>query len=247
LLTTLEERLELLQGLGVDLVYVIDFTRQFSQQSAREFYQRNVIGEVGVSAVVVGEDHMFGRDRSAGNAELHAMGAEFGFAVCTVPACVVDGIRISSTRVRNALSDGDVAGAARFLGYPYRMQGRVIPGDDRGKGLGYPTANLAPLSEKKVIPARGVYVVRVGLEGEIWYGMMNIGTRPTVTDSGVCTIEVHMFDFKGNLYGQVLTVEFLSRLREERRFTSVGELVRQLSEDRERSKNVADAWKKSAE
>ena len=247
LLTTLEERLELLQGLGVDLVYVIDFTRQFSQQSAREFYQRNVIGEVGVSAVVVGDDHMFGRDRSAGNTELHAMGDEFGFAVHIVPACVVDGVRVSSTRVRNALSDGDVASAARFLGYPYRMRGRVIPGDDRGKRLGYPTANLAPISEQKVIPARGVYVVRVGLEGETRYGMMNIGTRPTVTDAGVCTMEVHLLDFEGNLYGRTLALEFLSRLREERRFASVDELVQQLSQDREQSKNVADAWEKRAE
>jgi riboflavin kinase/FMN adenylyltransferase len=235
LLTTIGERIVLFERLGVDLLVIIPFTLEFSRQTAREFYQRYVVDAVGVEEVVVGYDHMFGRDRTAGIAELVRMGREFNFSVFAVHQFTAEGEVVSSTQIRRALAAGDLERAERLLGYRYNVRGIVVPGDGRGRTMGYPTANIRPESEKKVIPGRGIYVVGVKALGADWFGMMSIGVNPTVTDANIEVLEVHLLEFSGDLYGKEVEITFLKRLRDEQRFGSVQELVEQLARDREMS------------
>ncbi len=235
LLTTMDERIELLRALNIDLLLILHFTYEFSRQSARTFYERYLVNGTGVSEVVVGYDHMFGRDRQGTIEELVRMGKEFDFSVFAFHQYTVRGEVVSSSHVRKALLAGDVEKAHAFLGRPYMVQGTVIAGDKRGKSIGFPTANITPHGTNKLIPARGVYLVGVTLEGEQRYGMMNIGVRPTVTDGVQQTMEVHLFEFDRDIYGKVLTVRFLKRLRDERKFASAEELAAQLDNDRQQS------------
>lgn len=235
LLTTLEECLELIGRMNVDVLLVIQFTFEFSRLSAHEFYRRYVMDGIGVSEVVVGYDHMFGRDRTGGVEELVRMGQEFNFSVSAVHPYRVEGEIVSSTRVREAIAAGDVEHAAGLLGYPFSLSGTVVKGDGRGKTLGYPTANIEPLTPRKIVPGRGVYFVGVMFRGRQWYGMMNIGTRPTVTSGSVTTIEVHVFGMNEDVYGESAVVTFLRKLRNERKFSSLEELTNQMHRDRELS------------
>jgi riboflavin kinase/FMN adenylyltransferase len=238
LLTTVQERVSAFASLGIDEVFIIPFTREFSQLSPHEFYEQYVVKGTGVSEVVVGYDHMFGRGRSAGIEELMRMGKEFDFSVFAVHPFAVDGEPVSSTRIRRALAVGDLDHAQRLLGYRYGVSGKVVRGDRRGATLGFPTANITPDSLRKALPAYGVYVVAVGWRGLTYAGMMNIGVRPTVNATHAETMEVHIFDFHGDLYGETLRVEFLGRLRDERRFESLEALVAQLRRDREASLEI---------
>lgn len=240
LLTTTPEKLGILQGLAVDSVLLINFTWDFSRITSREFYRTYVVEAVGVREVVVGYDHMFGRDREAGVDELKEMSRELGFAVTTVDQFRVHGQVVSSTQIRRALATGDVARAAEYLGTEYTLTGRVVHGDGRGSNIGFPTANIAPASPEKVIPAHGVYVVRVRAGGTDYHGMMNIGVRPTLTDGTTTSLEAHLFGFSGTLYGTEISVSFLARVRDEQKFPSVGELIRQLERDRETALRIID-------
>ncbi len=244
LLSTMEERIALFENLKIDLLFSIPFTLEFSRLGSHEFYGRYVVNGVGVSEVVVGYDHMFGRDREAGIGELVKIGQEFDFSVFAVHPYTVEGETVSSTRIRRALAFGDLPRAEKMLGYPYRLSGRVVRGDGRGKTIGFPTANISPDSLRKIVPARGVYVVAAEVRGRRQYGMMNIGVRPTVTAGVAETLEVHLFDFSEELYGDTVIVTFLRRLRDERRFAGVEELVRQLGRDREDSLRVLAEQKK---
>ncbi len=235
LLTTMDERLRLLDELGIDVVLVIPFTREFSQLGSRAFYEQYVVRGIGVSEVVVGYDHMFGRNREAGINELVHLGKALDFSVFAVHAVTVDGDYVSSTRIRRALAAGDIALATRLLGAHYMLSGTVVRGDGRGVTLGFPTANIRPASEGKLIPARGVYLASAEAAGATRYGMLNIGVRPTLTDGSRETVEIHLFEFSGNLVGETITIRFLKRLRDERRFGSVEELKAQLRLDREAS------------
>jgi riboflavin kinase/FMN adenylyltransferase len=238
LLSTLEERVLMMSDLHVDTLLVIPFTFEFSRKSAREFYTEYIDGRVGVSEVVVGYDHTFGRDREAGTAELVALGRELDFSVIAVHPMSVDGEPISSSRVRRALAGGDVEKAARMLGYPYGMTGTVVTGDKRGRTLGYPTANLESSAPGKQIPGNGVYLTGVSVAGTQGYGIMNIGVRPTVSAGKQRVIEVHILDFSRDIYGERLAVTFLHRLRDERRFASLAELVEQLGKDRQQAHHL---------
>jgi riboflavin kinase/FMN adenylyltransferase len=235
LLATPDERIELIRKMNIDLLFIINFTYEFSRLSAREFYQRYVVDGIGVSEVVVGYDHMFGRDRVAGIEELVRMGKEFNFSVSAMHAYRVEGEVVSSTQVRNALTAGDVEKAANLLGYSFTLSGTVIRGDRRGKALGYPTANIEPVSNRKVIPGRGVYLVGVLLRGTQWYGMMNIGVRPTVKSGGDVSIEAHVFGLSEDVYGEKVVVTCLRKLRNEQKFDSLEQLTLQLSKDKEAS------------
>ena len=246
LLSTLDERCELLSKLNIDLLYIINFTYAFSRFSSREFYEDQIVKGLGASEVVVGYDHMFGRDREAGIEDLVRMGQEFGFSVFAVHPYKVDGETISSTLIRNILKSGNTESAQKYLGYPYSLTGTVVHGDGRGKTIGYPTANIEPASSKKVVPGNGVYFVGVRWSGKQYFGMMNIGTRPTITDTGDRTIEVNIFDLDADLYGETLTVTFLRRLRDELKFDSIAELVDQIGRDKEESmKYMTEYAKKS--
>ena len=238
LLSTVEERVELIGMLGVDILLVIEFTYGFSRISPRDFYRTYIVDGIGLDEVIVGYDHMFGRDRAAGIDELVKMGKEFDFSVFAVHPFTVEGETVSSTVIRKALGVGDVERAARFLGRPYSFSGTVVKGDGRGKTIGFPTANIIPASTLKIIPARGVYAVGVRVGNERRYGMMNIGVRPTVTADPGETVEVHLFDFDRDIYGQQLTVSFLRRLRDEKKFDSLSDLVEQLGRDREEARQT---------
>ncbi len=235
LLATLQERIECIQRMNVDILFIIPFTYEFSRIRAEEFYRNYVVEGIGVSEVVVGYDHMFGRDRTAGIEELVRMGQQLNFSVSAVHQYSVDGEVVSSTVIRSAIAAGDVSHAAKLLGYPYTMHGTVIHGDGRGKTIGYPTANIKPIADRKIIPGRGVYLVGVLLRNKRWYGMMNIGVRPTVTSGGSLSMEVHVFGLSGDLYGEAAEVTFLRKLRDEQRFASLEELTHQLDRDKETS------------
>jgi riboflavin kinase / FMN adenylyltransferase len=235
LLATLDERVERMRMLNVDVLLLINFTYDFSRISALEFYQRYVVEGVGVSEVVVGYDHMFGRDRTAGIEELVQMGQEFNFSVFAVHQYRVGGEVVSSTRIREVIDAGNMEKAASLLGYRFTMEGTVVPGDGRGKTIGYPTANIKPAADRKIIPGRGVYLVGISLGDEQLYGMMNIGIRPTVKSEGDLSIEVHVFGLARDVYGTTVTVTFLKKLRDEQKFSSLEELTAQLGKDKQTS------------
>lgn len=232
-LTSLEERLELIAALGVDCTLVLEFTYEFSRQSPREFWSRCLINGTGVREAVIGYDHMFGRDREAGLRELRGLGSEFGFGIRVVDPVSIDGRIVSSSRIRELLTRGDVAAAAKCLERPYAVSGTVVKGDGRGKQIGFPTANIVPAPPRKLVPADGVYFVSADLGHERWYGMLNIGVRPTFVSEGKRTVEVHLFDFHGEASGRRITVHFYQRLRGEKKFASADDLIRQLNADRE--------------
>ncbi len=236
LLMTLEERKDILAKLGIDMLFIINFTHEFAQLSAREFYGRYIVKGTGAEEVIVGHDHMFGKNRLSGIDELKVMSCEYGFALVVVDPVYHADHRISSSKIRHFLEAGDVERAATFLGRPYNLEGVVVEGDKRGISLGFPTANISPVNEDKIIPADGVYCVEVDIEGQKAYGMLNIGVRPTFQSTPVRIIEVHIFGIGEVLYGKILNLRFLCRLRDERKFDSSSDLVVQLERDRENCK-----------
>lgn len=230
LLTTLDEKLALLEQTGVDDVVVLPFTREFSQQTARDFMDSVLRGRLHVSKLMIGYDNRFGRyTPGEGFDDYAAYGRELGIEV--VRSQVAPQGPVSSSVVRRALAAGDVVSAHRALGRCYSLSGSVVGGHQEGRKLGFPTANVVPCDGSKMIPANGVYAVRVALDGREYIGMMNIGRRPTF-DGHEKTLEVHIFDYDGNLYGRSLTVNFVERIRDERRFDSPEELAAQLEHDK---------------
>jgi riboflavin kinase/FMN adenylyltransferase len=211
---------------------VIEFTFEFSRLKFHEFYERYLVKKIGVSEVVVGYDHMFGRNREGTTEDLVHMGQEFGFSVIALQQYTVDGEVVSSTQVRQAIGAGNMERAKKFLGYDYQMRGTVVQGDGRGRTIGYSTANIEPDSPSKLIPAKGVYFVGVQLDEKKYFGMMNIGVRPTITEEMRRTIEVHIFDFDADIYGRRPVISFLKRLRDEQKFASLEDLVNQLGADK---------------
>ncbi len=241
LLTTIHERVAILQDVGIERVVIIPFTQEFSHLSARDFVEDVLVKTVGLQEIVIGYDHQFGRDREGDARLLEEMGEQHGFDVDIIPAQVVNSDVVSSSQIRKALEQGDVEGAAARLDRRYCLTGRVVKGDARGRTIGFPTANLEIDEPRKVIPADGVYAV-LASTGDIERhpAMMNIGVRPTV-DGTRRMLEVHLIDFDGDLYDQSLRVEFVSRMRDERKFESVEELKKQLSQDRVRCKAALES------
>ncbi|MGH7559861.1 MAG: bifunctional riboflavin kinase/FAD synthetase [Gemmatimonadales bacterium] len=234
-LTTAEERLEVLAECGVDRVLVLRFDRGLAALEPERFVREILIDRCGMRELVIGPDHGFGRDRSGDRRTLPALGDRLGFGVTMVgPVPDAQGANISSTRIREALGRGDLARAARWLGRPYRVSGRVVPGAGRGRGIGIPTLNLEGPPPEKALPPDGVYAVRVEWGGGTAGGMLNQGPRPTVGDHRR-SLEAHLFGFDGDLYGRTVRIEWVARLREIRRFESLEALRHQLGQDREAS------------
>jgi riboflavin kinase / FMN adenylyltransferase len=233
LLTTLEERAEILSDLGLDEMVVIPFTRDFSLLSSSDFIKKYIVEKIGLTCFVIGYDHHFGRDREGSYETVVQIGKESNFSVRLVQAHEVSKHTVSSTVVRKALLfEGNVALAQTYLGHPYRLEGTVVNGDQRGRTIGFPTANIKPENAKKIVPKNGVYAVRALVQGEYYGGMMNIGVRPTVTEGQEKTIEVHLFDFNETIYGKKMTIDFISRLRDEMKFSGIQELISQLKTDK---------------
>jgi riboflavin kinase / FMN adenylyltransferase len=236
LLTSLAERTEILSELGIDEMIVIPFNRDFSLLSSEDFIRKIVFDQIGVAEFIIGYDHQFGRNREGTIETLRRIATELDFDVNVVEAHEVANVTISSTLVRRKLElEGDIDLARTYLGRAFRLTGTVVHGDKRGRTIGYPTANLRPMDFRKVIPQNGVYAVDVHIDSDlkIWRGMMNIGVRPTVSAFTGKHIEVHLIGFEGDLYGRLLHVDFLRRIRDERRFDGLESLREQLNRDKQ--------------
>ena len=227
---SLREKVLHLAPLGLAQLVVLRFDQRLAALTPEEFVSRILVQGLDVRAVLIGADFRFGRGRAGDLLRLEQLGAEHGFEVAAAPTVTDGDERISSTRVRTALAHGDLAGAARLLGRPYAICGRVRRGQELGRDLGYPTANLA--LHRAVVPLSGVFAVRVnGAAPEQVDGVASLGTRPTVAAGGEALLEVHLFDFDGDIYGRQLEVEFVAWLRDEERFTDLAALRCQMDED----------------
>jgi riboflavin kinase/FMN adenylyltransferase len=238
LLTTIAERADALDMLGIGRLVVLPFNRDVASWPAERFVREVLVGRLGARRVVVGHDHGFGRQRAGGVDLMRQLGGELGFEVTTVDAHAESSIVVSSTKIRDALGQGRVSDAAHLLGRPYRLIGRVERGDRRGRTLGFPTANLVPDLEK-VLPQFGVYACDVQIDGggETHRAAVNVGVRPTF-DLTTPLVEVHLIGFEGDLYGRTLAVDFVRRIRDERRFDGVEALKAQLRDDVRRCTNL---------
>ena len=231
LLHTLSEKLERFRIAGVDAVLIIPFDLEFSKLTPYDFIKNVLVGCLKVSHVITGYDHFFGQNRQGNYNLLSEMGKEFGFTVDELPMVSVSSNTVSSSSVRRDLLDGDVALAASMLGYSYSITGEVVTGNKIGRNIGYPTANLKPASTHKLVPGQGVYATTIRIEGEIHKGMTNIGYRPTI-DADHLTIEVNIFNFNSDIYSREITLSFIDRIRNEKRFASLGDLQHQLANDK---------------
>lgn len=240
LLTTIDERIAVLRQMNIDVLYIIPFTYEFSRLSSRDFYKQYIVDGLGAKEVVVGYDHMFGRDRESGIKDIVDLGNEFGFGVHTVPPFYFGDEVVSSTRIRRLIKDGNVERAAELLGWTYELRGKVVRGDGRGVTIGFPTANVMPVHNKKLIPGNGVYFVTGTIAGRRVPGMMNIGTRPTFKNDGQRVLEVHFLDDVGELYDAEIVVMFHRKLRDERKFDSPEELINTLQKDKKRCIELAE-------
>ena len=230
LIHTLEEKKQLLQRLGVDLLVVQPFNEAFAQLTAEEFVSTILVQHLNVKKVIIGYDHRFGRNRTANISDMRLFGEKYGFAVEEISVQEVDEVSVSSTKIREALNKGDVTTAEHYLGAPYSLTGTVVHGLKLGRTLGYPTANIQVTEDYKLIPKDGVYAVYSYIGERKVYGMMSIGKNPTIEGKGA-SIEVYFFDFNGDLYDRELTIYFVKYLREERKFSSVALLKKQLQDD----------------
>jgi riboflavin kinase / FMN adenylyltransferase len=228
-LTTQEERIKAFSHIGVDTVYLLPFNREMAETSPEKFV-KEILVRMGVAHIVVGFNYSFGALGKGTPEDLQRYGNEFGFGVSVLQAQMIDGKIISSTAIRKALQQGDVEQAKRLLGRAHCLCGKVVEGEKRGRELGYPTANLS-IADDLLIPKRGVYAVWVEIDGAVIQGMMNIGMKPTFHSEYHLTIEVHFFNFSGDLYGRELMVHIEERLRDERKFSSLRELKEQLERD----------------
>ncbi|MDZ7757482.1 bifunctional riboflavin kinase/FAD synthetase [Rhodohalobacter sp.] len=240
LLSTLEERAELLADLDVDEMVVIPFDRDFSLLTSEEFVRNVVWEKIGVSEFVIGYDHHFGRNREGTIETVQNLGKELGFDSRIVSKQEVGNRTVSSTAIRKAIqNDGDMQLAASFLERNYILHGTVVHGDKRGKQIGYPTANIMPQNSKKIVPKRGVYAVWIRVDSNYHPGMMNIGVRPTFEGEQE-TLEVNIFDFDENIYGKEVQIQFVDRIRDERNFNGVEQLIEQLKSDEKSSRSILE-------
>lgn len=243
LLTTMPERINLLAKIGIDHLVIVPFTPAFAAMDPRDYVKDFLVARFQPHTLIIGYDHRFGRKREGDYHLLESLSETFGFQVRELDAKILRDAAISSTRIREALMEGCPEEAAEQLGYPYFFSGLVRHGDKRGRTIGFPTANLKPDDPAKLLPADGVYAVRVSLseaDGDAYTktGMMNIGLRPTV-DGTRHLAEVNLFDFNEDIYGRVLTVQVIARIREERKFSGLDALQAQLSDDREMAMKLA--------
>ncbi len=232
LLSSLEEKIELLRTFAVDYLLIIPFTPAFSNLTSSEFIQRILIDTVATRKLVIGYDHHFGKNREGSFEYLKANAASLGFEVEEIPQEDIENVGVSSTKIRKALDAGDIKTANKYLGYNYQLTGTVAEGQKLGRTIGFPTANLEVTEPHKLIPAKGVYAVYGTVSGQRLKGMVNIGIRPTV--GGLTqTIETHFFDFDQDIYHQPLQLELVARLRDEQKFPGLDALKTQLAKDQE--------------
>ncbi|MBM3158913.1 MAG: riboflavin biosynthesis protein RibF [Bacteroidetes bacterium] len=239
LLNTLEERKQLLAKAGIDHLVVVPFTEKFANLTATEYIEDFLVAYFKPHTIIIGHDHQFGRNRQGDYALLHAKAAQFAYALKEIPRKLVEDITISSTKIREHLSRAAIAEANKLLGYPFFFSGTVVHGNKIGRTLGYPTANLKIEDPEKIIPGNGIYAVFAKPAGapHLYKGMMSIGFRPTV-DGKSRVIEVNIFDFDQEIYGEVLEVHMVAYLREEKKYESLAGLIEQLGKDKQNSLQI---------
>ncbi|OOG63659.1 bifunctional riboflavin kinase/FAD synthetase [Flavobacterium sp. A45] len=231
MLNTIAEKIELLDKIGIQNLVIHPFDESFSRLTAEEFVKNILVDQFHIHKIIIGHDHRFGRNRTANIDDLKAFGEQYNFEVEEISAQEIKEVSVSSTKIRQALIDGNVALANEYLGYDYSLTGIIIKGKQLGRTIGFPTANLKPEENFKLIPQNGVYIVKSVIKSKTVLGMMNIGLNPTVEGKNQ-TIEINYFDFNQDLYGQKITVSILERIRSEEKFDSVAHLKEQLEKDR---------------
>jgi len=237
LLNTIDEKIKILEEIGIDYLIVHPFTKKFSRLSATQFVRDILVNELKTKKIIIGYDHRFGRNRNANIKDLMAFGNTLEFEVEEISAQEIDDVSVSSTKIRRALEEGDIQTANLYLGYKYMLTGTVVRGKGLGRRLSFPTANLSIPEEYKLIPKNGVYVVSSVMDNETIFGMMNIGFNPTVEGKSK-SIEINFFDFDQDLYGKKIQIDIIDRIRDEQKFDSVDALKVQLKKDRETSLSI---------
>lgn len=243
LLTNINERITEFRNQGIENCVIMTFSYEFSQIPAEEFISDYLSAKLGMSKILIGYDHMFGKNRDGDENLLEKLGKELDFSVERIEAMEDHEVVISSTKIRNAIKSNHIELANEMLGYDYMVQGKVVKGDGKGKGLGFPTANILPPNLYKLIPANGVYIVSSTIVGKIYFGMANIGTRPTFHDQNSSTIEVNFLNLDMDLYGKELFIRFHKFLRNEKKFNGPTELVNQINKDKENTIKYIDSVK----
>lgn len=232
LLNTISEKIELLEMMGVQNLVIHPFDESFSKLTAQEFVKTVLVDKFDIQKIIIGHDHRFGRNRTANIDDLITFGKEYGFEVEQISVQEIKEVSISSTKIRNALTEGNMALANEYLGYDYFLTGTILKGKQLGRTIGFPTANLQIEEDYKLIPRNGAYVVKSSINQKTVFGMMNIGYNPTVGE-GNLSVEIHYFDFEADLYNQKISVSILEYLRPEQKFDSVDLLKTQLEKDKE--------------
>jgi riboflavin kinase/FMN adenylyltransferase len=232
-LSTPAEKALILEKMGLENLLIINFTKEFSEQSPKEFFRSFVIEKIGLREIVIGHDHKFGKGREGTSETLKTMAREFHFGITLIDEFKVNSEIISSTKIRDAILEGDIRKANSYLGREYTFSGKVVVGDKRGKVLGYPTANIEIDDTDKLLPNLGIYAANVIIDNEKFEGLLSIGKRPTFYDSGEIVSEVYIYNFERNIYSQKITVSILDKIRDEEKFLSPEALINQMNKDKE--------------
>ena len=235
LLTTFDEKLELMRDCLIDNLLVINFSKEFAMMPYEKFVEEILVKRLNIGILVIGHDHKFGRDRLGDENRLREMAEKFNFDIKIVEPVIINDDIISSTKIRLALNSGNIKKANHYMARQYSFIGNVVHGATRGRLLGFPTANILLEDENKLIPQNGVYAVRCVIENSEYYGIMNIGFRPTFETGNNLVIEVHIFDFNADIYGKKISIHFIDRLRDERKFQSKEELIYQIERDKKKA------------
>ncbi len=237
LLTSFAEKVRVLESFGLDHLIKIPFTKEFSQLSSAQFIKEILVDGIGTRTLVIGYDHKFGHNREGSFESLKVNASNYGFTIREIPRQDIKNVGVSSSKIRKSLSNGDIHISNQFLGWEYCLNGKVVEGDQLGRKIGFPTANINIDSDLKLIPAGGSYAVRVVHKNRQYEGMLNIGTRPTVNGSNQ-TIEVNIFDFDEQIYGDDIRIKMVRLIRKENKFESLDSLREQLLLDRELAKKM---------
>ena len=241
ILSTPEEKISVLEKMGLENLFIINFTNEFSQQSPAMFFKNFIIDGIGLKEIVIGHDHKFGKGRTGTFETLKMLGSEFQFEISVVDEFKMRAEIVSSTKIRNALLTGDIKNSNLLLGREYSFSGVVIEGDKRGRDLGYPTANIMPDDHDKLLPDLGIYAAVVIIDDYEYPALLSIGKRPTFYDNGDVTPEVYIYNFDKNIYGKKITVKLFERIRKEEKFASPQDLINQMNRDKEEGLRIFNA------
>lgn len=230
MIDTIDEKINLIEKTGLDNLIIHPFDNNFSKIRAKEFVEEILVKKLKIKEIIIGYDHKFGKDREASVEDLKKFGKDYMFTVKEIPAQEIDSIAISSTKIRNAILNGEIEKCNKFLGRNFILTGKVVYGEGLGKKIDFPTANIEIKETYKIIPKNGVYLVKTKINSNTYFGMMNIGIRPTVGGTNK-SLEIHFFNFKDNIYGKNVSIEIIKKIRDEEKFSSIDQLKIQLKKD----------------